>query len=69
MPPKINQSERGEQPEQESEFSYHGEEGVGSGESVKVALRLRPPNNTETMRGDSSIVVASDRNNCQLLHK
>lgn len=45
MPPKVNQIERLELPETpESEFSFQTEEQPSSGESVKVALRLRPMN-------------------------
>ena len=39
------------------------------GESVKVALRLRPMNNQETGRGDTNCFKIMDKQNCQLLQK
>jgi hypothetical protein len=40
-----------------------------SGESVKVALRLRPLNIMEQSRGDANILRPVDKNTCQLLQK
>lgn len=70
MPPKLAPQEKIDYQEaQESEFSYQTEEPVTSGESVKVALRLRPLNSMELSRGDTSVVKAADKITCQLLQK
>lgn len=54
----------------ESEFSYNPDEpSTAGGESVKVALRLRPMNNAEVSRGDTHCFKIIDRQNCQLLQK
>lgn len=54
--------------EEESEASYKpGEQEPG--ESVKVALRLRPLNALELSRNDENCFKLQDGQNCQLVQK
>lgn len=41
----------------------------GSGESVKVALRIRPMNSTELKRGDENCLSLADKSTVQIFQK
>jgi len=45
---------------------FIGEEGLLGGESVKVALRIRPMNNLEKSRGDENCVKVVSENSIQI---